>query len=567
MVKGAESVELFKVMVAKRGPLNLDNALDGFVTDFVPTDHQIALLRKLFRPLPIRTLFSVEERATASPYELIHKQLLHYFEVYGLDAPGLFNLEVSNGQMASLAFIKAVTVEGLTALVHGLIYANRPIADTAPVLELIRGYRLPYDINAVQNNEMRVVLFDPHKDRFASGDDAARYICYHATNSSMLIKSKGVIAAVKAKPVGEAFLSNHITPLAQVFNRHERIIMACKTKASRNVVNRISKLSKKKHVPIHEPISKRFIATALNGDIPPLELVSLRDKFKYLNLIEYKLLGLPYDSFNIRNGKVWTRTDRNAADRRRLLRIQDAVLASIAVDVRHLRGTRLLLDACVDYGLPISRKQALGNLPYGTKVLAQGDAKLSAGIYWVGRNTDLDLSAINDRGERTGWGQWSAYSRGAEIVYSGDVTSAPNGASEFMVVDPRKKNRYGLMVNIFRGDKPHDAEIVVGYPDGQKWQDKTLIREKITLSSTMSIIGFLKDNAFVVYSGQLSNARVSRGHHPIIAKALGRLWTLKDILDVTQVPYDVEPRDGVVYDHDLRYTSFSLDKLEGLLKI
>ena len=576
------SIDLFKVMVAERSQLDLSHAMHGFVTDFQPTVAQLKVLKEKHKPLPIVTLFSVEERTNADPFELIQKQLLHYFEVYGRGIPGLFNLEVSAGQVATITFIKAVTVEELTEKVHDLIYANRPIADVSVVVALIREHGLPYDINLVKNNELRVALFEPCHDKFTSGDDCVRYICYKATDNPLLIKSKEVVKAVTAKPADDFFLGQHLVPLAQVFNRHQRLIMACKNPATRSTVNKISKLSKTWHVPLHEGVAKRFISGALSSTVPisVLSGIPLRDKFKYLNLLEYILLGLPYDTFIIRNGKVWAEGDRPLQSPAKLQQVKEAVLESVAMDLAYLRGKRILLDPHVDYGLPISRKQALGNLPYGTRVTADGSEKLSAGIYWHNnawgaeqlqqsygtKSIDLDLSAIDSTGNRTGWGQWSGYMKDA-ITFSGDVTDATKGATEFMVVDPCRPNRYGLMVNIFRGPEPCQAEIVVGYPTDRVWQDHTLLREPITLQSKQGIIGFLKDNTFVVYSGRLSNSRVSQGKHPVIDKGLGILWTVKDILWAAGIPYNTAPEADTTYDYDLRYAGFTLDKLEAMLKI
>lgn len=574
-------IKLFKVVVAPAGALDLSNAQYGFVTDFTPTVDQEIALRSIFTPLPIVSLFSVEERANASIEELISKQILHYIEVYGLDAPGLFNLEVKAGSIFSLSYIKAVTTGELTELVHGLIYANRPIADIPQVVEVIRDHKIKYDINKVANNELRIALFDGYQP-FTSGDDAVRYMCYHATDKPLLIKSEQVISAVKAKPVDLFFLSQHVLPLAQVFNRHQRIIMAAKNPKTRTIINRISRLSKTAHVPIREAINKRYISEAIRKNVGPdvLDQISLRDKFKYLNLIEHRLLGLSYDSFTIRNGKIWVENDRKTFNKYDLYRVRSSVFDSIGADLSHLKTQKVLLDGAVQYGLPISRKQALGNLPFGTKVIADMSKKLSAGIYWrndwgkddgslynLNSSIDLDLSAIDDDGERTGWGAYSGYSKSNPITFSGDMTDATHGATEFMVVDPAQANKYGLMVNVFRGPDILDCEVVVGYPSDKVWQDKTIIREMITLSGKQAIIGFLKDNTYVVYSGKLSNSRVSKGKHPIIDRGLGTLWTVNDLLTAVGVAYDVIPAVGVVYDHDLTYSGFTPDKLEALLGV
>jgi len=575
MNPATHTIKLFKVVVADKTSVVLDHAREGFITDFVPTRDQLKALQDTFKDLPIVSLFSVNERENAPIVALITKQLLHYIEVYGLGMPGLFDLEVSDGNITTLAVVRAVTVAELTALVHGLIYSNKSVADSAPIVEVIRGYNIPYDINKVQNNEIRVALFDVTRDVFTSGDDAVRYICYAATGKTMLIKNKGVIKAVTEKPVAAAFLRAHTIPLARVFNRHKRIIMACKA-SDRSAVNKISKLSKTLHVPIIESRAKHLVSDAGKNRIhisdadDMLRDVPLRAKFNYLNLIEWKLQGQSYDVFLIRNGKVWFEDGRTVLNPTALRTLRDVVLESIGDDLQALKNKAILLDAHVDYGLPISRKQTLGNLPFGTRITSADKTRFCAGVYWHndfgdGSSIDLDLSAIDDNGSRTGWGQLSGYAR-QDIVFSGDMVDARNGATEFMTVHPDAKNRYGLMVNVFRGPDPCDCEIVVGHGTEKTWLDHTLIRERVTLQSKMSVIGFLKDDKFVVYAGRLSNSRVSGGKHPVIDKGLGALWTVSDVLDAIGVSYDMTPKPGVTYDHDLRYTSFSLDKLETMFK-
>lgn len=569
----AQSIDLFKVVVASPGSLVLSNARDGFITDFTPTQEQLKALQNRFKAIPVVTLFSVKEREYASLDELLTKQILHYIEVYGLGAPGLFNLEVEQGKILTMAFVKAVSMSELSELVQKLLYSNRPVADIAPVVDLIGYYDIKYDINEVRNNELKIALFDVTSDVFKSGDDAARYICYTATKSPLLIKSEQVIKAIGSKPVSDRFLAAHIEPLAKVFNRHKRIIMACKSIATRSTINKISKLSKTRHVPMVEPVAKRLVSGFLKGKIKASALsdVSIRDKFKYLNLIEWKLLGKDYDTFAIRNGKVWFEKNRTVSKPTGLSHLRDLVMDSLVEDLAGLKEKHILLDPWVDYGLPISRKQTLGNLPFGTTVSATKDGRFSAGIYWHnsfgdGSSIDLDLSAITDKGERTGWGGYSAYTS-KDIVFSGDVTDARDGAIEFMTVNPNRPNKYGLMVNIFRGPEPCGAEIVVGYGDEKDWQSHTIVRERITLGSKQTLVGFLKNNTFVIYGGRLSSARISKGKHPVIDKSLGKLWTVGEVLWASGVKFDIVPQPGIVYDHDLRYESFSLDKLEALLGV
>jgi hypothetical protein len=582
------ALALFNVLVADAQELDVRHAKYGFVTNFKPSRAQLELLRATFKPINLTTLFSLTE-ATGDPDTLLMKQILHYIEVYGLDEPGLFKLEVEGGKSTVIRFVKAATVAQLTELVAGLINTNAPIADVAPVALLVRELKVAYDVRTLANRELRVLLFNPLTDVFETGDDAVRWLCWRATMSALLIKDPATVAAVGAfagptenHAAIQALLAAHTEKLAQVFNRHKRLLVPLKAAGpeARRLINRISHLSKSAHVPMETSPAKTVIARAALGQSVDLARTSLRDKFRYLNLIEYKLLGLPTDAFNIRNGKVWTALERPILDPAHLTRLKGQVLSALTDALAPLRGQGILLDEHVDYGLPISRKQALGNLPYGTTLSVARDRRISFGIYW--RNewgaSDLDLSAIDDSGERIGWGRAVSYGR-EDVTFSGDVTDARNGACEFFTVDPSVAVRRGLMVNIFRGNETAQAEIIAGYPTmsgphgrdaaskvAESWQDQTLLREKVDLKSKQTLLGFIRGDRFVLYSGRLGSSRVSRGKQPVVDRGLADLWTVSRLLTETGVSFDTTPQAGVSYTHDLRYASFSLDKLERIFE-
>lgn len=502
-----------------------------------------------------------------------------------LRLPALVRLETEGGPSTVLRYVKATSPPELVALVSRLIDANAPLADVAPVVTLIRELGIPYDFARMPNRELKIALFDPQRDELENGDDAVRWLCWRATEKPLLIKDRTTIAAVTAfaaspanPKIIEAFLGAHAEVLARVFNRHQRLLVPLKGAGvgAKRLVNRISRLSKTLHVPVGIPASKTVIARAARGESVELATSSLVDRFRYLNLIEYKLLGLPTDAFNIRNGKIWTALERPVLDASRLTQLKYQVLESLKNTLAPLGQQPILLDPTIDYGLPISRKQTLGNLPFGTSVQVAPDRKISAGIYW--RNEwgayDLDLSAMDEIGGRIGWGQADSYGR-EDVTFSGDVTDARHGACEFFTVDPSVGIRRGLLVNIYRGNVGAKAEILVGYPSltgsrahrspqaaADSWQDQTLLREKITLDSKQMLIGFLRGDRFVVYSGRLGSARISGGGQPVVARALSDLWTLKRLFEALEISFDTHPQPGRTYAHDLRYESFSLDKLE-----
>lgn len=565
-------LKLFKVMVvAAVGKLNLSNALYGFVTNFTPTPLQLKILREVYKPLPLNTLFSVEERLNGSIGDLITKQILNYIEVYGLGAPGLFNLEHRDGKVITLTYVQGVTEEELGAMVRNLLYANAPIRDAAALRDIIKHHRIAYDLDKIKNNEMRILLFRDG-DVFSNGDDAVRYVCYVATEIPMLIKSTKVIKAIDATKsnFASAFFRDHAKQLAAVFHRHKNLILAAKTQENRSAINQISRMAKHLHVPVHEPIAKRFIAIAHKDpdfDFSLLGKMSVRDKFKFLNLIAYKLRGNTTDAFVIRNGKVHLEKGRKVLDSRKLLSISNEVLHSLREDLKHLVGQNILLDSNVDYGLPISRKQTLGQLPFGTAVTPIGDT-ISSGVYWENAwgATDLDLSAIDASGSRTGWGRGSGYSRNNPVIFSGDLTDASQGAMEFMTSSVRYEKPYALFVNIFRGDATATCELVVGNRTS-KWIDSPVLREKIELTSKGTILGFVRGGKFVVYNCRVNGSYWSEGTKEIalVQRGLADFWTVSSLLHALGIAYYAQSVEGKTYDHDLTYNKFSYDKLEALL--
>ena len=572
MTAQADTLNLFNCVINESGyKLTTSVATDlldmGLVLDFVPTDEQIAMFRTELKPLDMTTLFTREERQNAGVSHLLEKQILHYIEVYGLGMPGLFDLTTTDGTLVSMRYVKGITLGYLGDMVRKLIYANAPIKDTALVKRIIRNYAIDYNLDKVQNHEMRCMLFNPGWDEFKSGDDAVRYLCYQATGDALLIKSPEVIKAVSIMAVPPEFFERHVHVLARVFNRHKRLILAAKNKVTANSINRIARLSKTQHVPIRESIAKTFIHRALSTSAMAtsyaLSTVTLRDKFKYLNLLAQKKLQSPVSSFKIRNGKVHTRLDRPVYALPDIRMVEIAVLTSLSDDLAHLQDTTFLLDKNVDYGLPVSRKQTVGNLPFGTQVVSDSN-EISSGMYWENEwgARDLDLSTIDMGGNRVGWGQYSGYTN-RSVIFSGDVTDARNGAIEFMT---SRNEDYGLFVNIYTGEPGAKMELVVGSNITRKnWMDDVLIREKHTLRSRNEVIGFVRGKTFVVYAGRLSNSRIS-GINPILNESRADFWTVKKLFVTLGIDFDVDMQEEMEYTHDLSYPSFSFDKLEKVFE-
>ncbi|MDN3261571.1 hypothetical protein QWJ26_17445 [Streptomyces sp. CSDS2] len=160
-----------------------------------------------------------------------------------------------------------------------------------------------------------------------------------------------------------------------------------------------------------------------------------------------------------RRGRGWVAPDMRppvpAADRDRLIAALDAEIR------RRLPAPgRLLLDPDIlDVALPLSGKAApagLGVLPRGTVSAVEGEL-LRFFVYWkqTEKRTDYDLSALLLNTDYS-TDSWLSYTSLVAVGgrHSGDVTEAPDGASEFidLSLDQIRATFIAPQVNIYAGE-------------------------------------------------------------------------------------------------------------------
>jgi len=124
----------------------------------------------------------------------------------------------------------------------------------------------------------------------------------------------------------------------------------------------------------------------------------------------------------------------------------------------------------LDVALPLSGKAAEGGfavLPRGSRASVSGEL-LRFFMYWrqTSRRTDYDLSVLllDDEFHTAGQVSWTNY-RHDGVVYSGDITDATNGATEFIEVPLTVRGRYVVpQVHIYAGESFDEvAESMFGY--------------------------------------------------------------------------------------------------------
>ncbi|MBP5865469.1 hypothetical protein QBA57_39880 [Streptomyces scabiei] len=166
-----------------------------------------------------------------------------------------------------------------------------------------------------------------------------------------------------------------------------------------------------------------------------------------------------------RRGRAWVTRDLRrpvpAADRDRLIAALDAEIRR-----RLPVAGRLLIDPdIVDVALPLSGRATsagLGVLPRGSVSAVEGEL-LRFFVYWkeTERRTDYDLSALLLRADYStdSWLSYTSLKAGGG-EHSGDVTEAPEGASEFinLSLDRVRAPLVVPQVNIYAGEGFEEAE-------------------------------------------------------------------------------------------------------------
>ncbi|MEU0677028.1 TerD family protein [Streptomyces sp. NPDC006172] len=166
-----------------------------------------------------------------------------------------------------------------------------------------------------------------------------------------------------------------------------------------------------------------------------------------------------------RRGRAWVIADSRrpvpAADRDRLIAALDAETRR-----RLPMPGRLLLDPDVlDVALPLSGRATaagLGVLPRGSASTVDG-GKLRFFVYWkeTENTTDFDLSALLLNSDYS-TDSWLSYTSLKTVggTHSGDVTEAPDGASEFidLTLDRVRATFIVPQVNIFAGEDFEQVE-------------------------------------------------------------------------------------------------------------
>jgi len=323
------------------------------------------------------------------------------------------------------------------------------------------------DIEKVKNKEVNTALYD-YLGLFPENPVAfLRFIVFKAASKTLLIKDYNLIQAIREsnnlnviKLFDDYEKKYGLERLAEIFNRFKPLFLAFRTNERlKVVVNRIRRLAVRYHKPLPEDFLNTVTARVGNSEKitqgklqSELRRVNVFRKIRLAYALKFRTKDVDSILYRIRNGKGYA-TEFTFGNQTEAQRVLDIVLDSIARDVsKNVKDKKIYIPEHINYSLPATEKQFTGNFPSGTCVSLTDN--MIAGINWhnVKHNRiDLDLSLLSVTG-KIGWDS-SYRTEEGDVLFSGDMTDACNGASELFYVKKQTKKSFIIFVNYYNFDE------------------------------------------------------------------------------------------------------------------
>ncbi len=505
-------------------------------------------------------------------FELLIEQILHYLSTYGSDFKDEVYIpdEVLNVPDLKLVYTvirgyskDEIRDKCLALLRSGIAMKEDTVNDVLSVLVDELDYVFTGD-EKIRNKEAVVKIADLYGVFPKDTMEFFRYILYRATGQSLLIKNKTMVEAIKATNYNPSAQFNKfgLEKLATIFNRFKPLFLAFKPRCGKTI-NKIAKLSKSCHKPmVTNPLNFVTSAYLKPDDIHWLDNATPYALFKALSACYTRINGQSDFVYRIRNGKSWIKEGDSIG----------VLEVNFDFIIRYLKGRfdlsskKIFLPTDIKYALPTSEKMYVGNIPTGTRFYGK---KMAVGVYWENDwgARDIDLSGLNESG-KVGWNSW--YSQGdGNLMYSGDITSAPNGAVEYLYAGRQLREATLIQSNVFSGEDKCGYKIIVGRGDkvskNYMMNPNNLFAEvKCNSVQRQTILGILTpkkdEQCFVLLNFGAGQVRVAGNNKwsVLATRALFQQWSKPysfNKLIIALGAQIIENREEA--DHD-----FSLDKLE-----
>ncbi|MEP5339131.1 MAG: hypothetical protein ABJL44_01565 [Algibacter sp.] len=504
----------------------------------------------------------------SSRNELLKEQIRHYISTYesNFQDEVYIPVEVLNIPDLKLVYkvVKASSIDEmkqkcLSLLQSGIALKEETVDDLISILVDELNYKFTGK-EKVKNKEAIVKLAEFYNIYPENAVDFFRYIIYRTTDTTLLIKNDELIELIKNSSYNptQAFNNFGLEKLAEIFNRFKPLFLAYKNKAPKTI-NKISKLSKTYHKPlVSNPLNDVTNTLITDKDMNWLDNATPFALFKALSACFIRKQGQDAFLYRIRNGKSWVKSsEASTIDNKnnQFLSYIKQKFSSPEKEIEvitnevyktnyefilnymkqrfDLSGKTIFVPENIMYALPTSEKMYVGNIPAGTKFYGE---KLAVGIYWEdawGAN-DLDLSGLNIAG-KIGWN--TDYNQKKDnLMYSGDITSAPNGAVEYLYANKGLNAPTLVVNNVYSGTADCGYKIIIG--QGNSVSKDYMINPnnlfadiKCESAQKQTILGMLipekEKQCFVLLNFGAGHTRVSGNSEvsDLATKALYQQWS------------------------------------------
>lgn len=530
---------------------------------------------------------SFERVRDMDPREYVIAQITHYFSTYGMENLGLKacpmvpaqNLEIPDNILPAnrLTVLRLVSESTMLDMINS--YARHTVAPSTQRIEQFKPLMkyLTIKTDDIKSFELQVIKHDMNGTVPENPQSFLRYLVYKTTGQTLLIKNRNLRRAIQSAALDctkaclpyEYLSKADKTALASIFFRNKPIFLAFKEfEGCAPIINRIRRLADTYHKPLSDVSVQNFAALVIGNRIDDANKIiaksSNRELIKLYNYLAYRCFEPNNKApgvYNVRNGRTFVRKDVPQYDVDSLYRLGQAKRMVLNQLVRRLspvlKDKKFYVPEYMDYAAPVSEKQFIGNIPWGSSIKTfNPNEAFTVGVSWFdqqGQRVDIDLH-LSSATKHYGWN--GGYTDGQDIVFTGDMTAAPepNGAAEAYYFKPGQE-KYILSANLYSG--PANAEFKMYMtskkpivPSQMDWGYRrehpytfdpadamfTPIPMKFDNSNGTNL-GLFADGCFYFYGGSISQGIVPTGNYEDFINGLStRLaynLTIDDILAVT----------------------------------
>lgn len=500
---------------------------------------------------------SWDKVATASIEQLVAEQIINYIGSYGMEALGLTALNLvpvekilvdldEKPALEAFTVVRVLTEDELKAeFVDFLQSVKAPHRDSIEYIKTLLPMVKDIDVDSIKSFEIKIIHCDLNNCVPVNGQDFLRFAIYKATSGQIttVVKDTATINILKnfanTKLAEKLFELADLEVLSESFYRLKPLFLAFKE--NKKIAPKINKIRRYATIN-HKPMTGFAVKDLMNllsqnrreDAIKVIERADIRELIKLINFANYELTSKDH-IYNIRNGKMFVKVEEESNTTIRIENIKWLLVTCKNQIKTRLNGAfdgiTFYIPDGLKYVAPVSEKQMLDVLPYGSKVIIPDDAEaLCIGGHWFNDKTlssdgriDLDFHLTSVAGS-FGWN--SGYrSSTNDVLYSGDMTNAPapNGAVEAFRLSSDLNVPYQLSINIFntRGTIPYElifTKDVTSECRFSKNEDSMIsavinpanaIAPKLQLKVHESgeIVGYYYKKAFTVYGGGIGGNR------------------------------------------------------------